>query len=129
LERIDTSDFSSDGVVRLYASVVDLEGTVDENRPAPAFALKLNGKNVGPPEKAVRFQMAGEPIDIVLVVESSALYGPPKVTVPPPPPPTPKPAPGAPKPPRGASKTKAAAPPQKGKGKGKYGVARAPSPP
>jgi hypothetical protein len=114
LERIDTSNFDSDGIVRFYASVVDLEGTVDDSRPAPAFGLKINGKNVGPPEKAQPFQLSGEPLDLVLVVESSALYGPKNAI--------PTAAAPAPKPPKGAAKP--AAPAAHGKRlKGKKGSA------
>ncbi len=86
LERIDATSFASDGTVRLFASVVELEGNVDDGRAAPAFALKLDGKSVGRPGKVQQFQGAGEPLDLVLVVESSALYGPKKIVVPPPPP-------------------------------------------
>ena len=90
LERIDASSFESDGTVRVFASVVELEGTVDDGRAAPSFVLEMNGKKVGRPEKMQQFQGAAEPLDLVLVIESSALYGPPKVVVPPPPPPAPK---------------------------------------
>ncbi|HWE28990.1 MAG TPA: FHA domain-containing protein [Polyangia bacterium] len=86
LERIDASSFESDGTVRAFASVVELEGNVDDSRPARAFALTMDGKSVGRPEKAQQFQGAGEPLDLVLVIESSSLYGPKKIVVPPPPP-------------------------------------------
>ena len=90
LERIDASQFADDGTVRVFASVVELEGNVDESRATRAFVLRMNGKSVGPPVKAQQFQGAAEPLDLVLVVESSALYGPKKIVVPPPPPPAPK---------------------------------------
>ena len=90
LERIDASSFAADGTVRVFASVVELEGNVDDGRPTPAFVLEMDGKRVGRPEKAQQFQGAAEPLDLVLVIESSALYGPPKVVIPPPPPPAPK---------------------------------------
>src|SRR5437899_1196212 len=90
LERIDASSFASDSTVRIFASVVELEGTVDDSRSAPAFILKMDGKTIGRPEKSQQFQGAGEPLDLVLIVESSALYGPKKIVVPPPPPPPPK---------------------------------------
>ncbi len=60
----------------MYASLVELEGTVDDDRPASAFSLKLNGKNIGAPQAMKRFQSAGDPLDLVLIVESSSLYGP-----------------------------------------------------
>jgi hypothetical protein len=92
LERIDASEFATDGTLKVYASVVELEGNVVEDKAAPQFTLKVNGKSVGKPEKATRFSTAGEPLDLVLVVESSALYGPQKVVAPPPaPPPSPLP--------------------------------------
>src|SRR3954465_12623374 len=90
LERIDASSFESDGTVRLFASVVELEGTVDDSRAPPAFVLKMDGKTIGRPAKSQQFQGAGEALDLVLIVESSALYGPKKIVVPPPAPPPPK---------------------------------------
>ena len=72
------------------ASVVELEGAVDDGRAAPSFVLKMDGKTIGRPEKSQQFQGAAEPLDLVLIVESSALYGPKKIVVPPPPPPLPK---------------------------------------
>ena len=82
LERIDARDFASDGTVRVFASVVELEGNVDDGRAAPAFVLKMNGKSVGRPIKSQQFQGAAEALDLVLVVESSALYGPAKILPP-----------------------------------------------
>ncbi len=90
LERIDASSFASDSTVRVFASVVELEGNVDDGRASRAFVLKMDGKTVGPPEKAQQFQGAAAALDLVLVVESSALYGPKKIIVPPPLPPPPK---------------------------------------
>ncbi|MCU1282931.1 MAG: domain containing protein [bacterium] len=90
LERIDASAFASDSTVRVFASVVELEGTIDDSRAPPAFVLKMDGKTIGRPEKWQQFQGAAEPLDLVLIVESSALYGPKKIVVPPPPPPAPK---------------------------------------
>ncbi len=90
LERVDDAQLADDGTVRLYASVVELEGNVDDDHAAPAFTLRIDGKNVGRPLKAQPFGPAGEPLDLVLVVESSALYGPKQIVVPPPLPPKPK---------------------------------------
>ena len=108
LERIDASSFEGDSTVRVFASVVELEGSVDDGRAAPSFLLKMNGKPIGRPEKSQQFQGAAEPLDLVLIVESSALYGPKKVVQPPPPPPAPKGAKAA------KGKRVAAAPRQKG---------------
>jgi len=90
LERIDASEFEADETVRVFASVVELEGNIDEGRAGPTFVLKMDGKRVGAPLKVQPFQGAAEPLDLVLVIESSALYGPKKIVVPPPPPPPPK---------------------------------------
>jgi len=90
LERIDATSFESDGTVRVFASVVELEGNIDDDRAGPSFILKMNGKRVGAPLKTQQFQGANEPLDLVLVIESSALYGPKQIVVPPPPPPAPK---------------------------------------
>ncbi len=106
LERISPSE---DGKLLVYASIVELEGNLGDDKAAPAFTLKINGKSVGHPEKAARFRMAGEPLDLVLVVETSALYGPQKVAPPPAPPPPP---PSKTKGKKGSVKT-----PQKGKSK------------
>jgi FHA domain/von Willebrand factor type A domain len=93
LERVVSSD---DGV-QVYASIVELEGQVVDDRPAPTFELKVNGKNVGRATKLQRFQGSGDPLDVVLIVESSALYGPkpPSAAAPGTPPPS---APAAPPP-------------------------------
>jgi len=76
--------------VRVFASVVELEGNIDDGRAGPAFILKMDGKRIGAPLKTQQFQGAGEALDLVLVIESSALYGPKQIVVPPPPPPAPK---------------------------------------
>ena len=47
LERIDATNFASDGTVRVFASVVELEGNVDDDRASRAFVLKMDGKRVG----------------------------------------------------------------------------------
>jgi pSer/pThr/pTyr-binding forkhead associated (FHA) protein len=72
LERVEQSD---DGL-RVFASIVELEGQILDDRPAPAFELKVNGRKVGRATKLQRFQGSGDPLDLVLIVESSALYGP-----------------------------------------------------
>jgi hypothetical protein len=90
LERIDATGFESDETIRVFASVVELEGNIDDDRAGPAFILKMDGKRVGAPLKTQQFQGAGEALDLVLIIEASALYGPKKVVVPPPPPPAPK---------------------------------------
>src|SRR5262249_31143324 len=79
LERIDASSFESDETVRVFASVVELEGNVDDGRAGPTFVLKMDGKRIGAPLKMQPFQGAGEALDLVLVIESSALYGPKKI--------------------------------------------------
>jgi len=90
LERIDASTFAEDSKVQVFASVVELEGNVDDGRPTPAFVLKMDGKTIGRPEKMQPFGGSGDALDLVLVIESSALYGPKTIVVPPPAPPTPK---------------------------------------
>jgi hypothetical protein len=95
LERVDAAQFAEDGTVRLFASLVELEGNVDDEHAAPAFTLRLDGKNAGRPLRAQPFGPAGEPLDLVLIVESSALYGPKQIVAPPPLPPAPKPTKGS----------------------------------
>lgn len=85
LERIDATKFAADGTVRVFASVVELEGNVDDDHTAREFTLKIDGKRAGKPEKAVPFVDSGAALDLVLVVESSALYGPQKLPPLPPP--------------------------------------------
>ena len=87
LERVNPSDFASDGTLRVYASLVELEGTIDDDKAAPEFNLLVDGQPAGKPVKMTRFSAAKDPLDLVLLVESSALYGPPTVQAPPPPPP------------------------------------------
>jgi hypothetical protein len=89
LERIDTGGFAESGRVRVYASMVELEGDVVEQQPGAAFRLTVDGSDAGAAEKVAPFAAAGEALDLVLVVESSALYGPPVKTVALPPPPAP----------------------------------------
>jgi hypothetical protein len=88
LERIDTSEFDSDGTIRVFASLVELEGAVVDDRAGPSFVLKMGRKTIGKPLKAQ--PNSADPLDLVLVVESSALYGPKKVVEAPLPPPAPK---------------------------------------
>jgi hypothetical protein len=90
LERIDASSFAADETIRVFASVVELEGNIDDGRAGPTFVLKMDGKRIGAPLKTQPFGGAAEPLDLVLVIESSALYGPKKNVVPPPPPEAPK---------------------------------------
>src|SRR5882672_7698393 len=111
LERIDAGEFENDGTVRVFASVVEIEGNVDDDKSGPMFTLRMNGKSVGRPQKTQQFQGANEALDLVLIVEASALYGPKKVVVPPPPPKGQK---GA-KPPKAPKPTKAAGAAGKGK--------------
>ncbi|HZS42410.1 MAG TPA: FHA domain-containing protein [Polyangia bacterium] len=85
LERIVPTD---DGKLLVYASVVELEGNLAEDHAAPQFTLKVNGKAMGRAEKWAPFRAAGEPLDVVLIVETSALYGPQIIKEAPPPPPT-----------------------------------------
>ena len=83
LQRIDAAAFPSTGKVRLTASLVELEGDPVGELPASAFQLSVDGQPAGAAESVAPFSSTKEPLDLVLVVESSALYGPP----PPPPPP------------------------------------------
>jgi hypothetical protein len=105
LERIDDSELS-DGILKVYASIVELEGTVVDDKPPGAFTLYMGSKSLGKPEKVLKFQGAQEPLDLVLVVETSALYGPQKA----PPTPVVAPAPTAKK----GAKPAPAPPPVKG---------------
>jgi hypothetical protein len=109
LERIESGD---DGV-RVFASIIELEGQIVDDRPAPSFDLKVNGKKVGHPTKMQRFQGSGDPLDLVLIIESSALYGPKPPSAQAPGAPAPPPAPAAPAPKKG----KAAKAGKGGKGK------------
>lgn len=104
LERIDDSELG-DGILKVYASVVELEGTVVDDKGPGAFTLYMGSKTLGRPEKVAKFQGGAEPLDLVLVVETSALYGPQKATTPPP-----APAPVAPAPGKGGKGGKGAKP-------------------
>ncbi len=73
LERLDPAPLKEDQL-RLYASVVELEGTVQENFSAGQFALKIDGKAVGKAEKLQTFAAAREEVDIALVVEGAVQY-------------------------------------------------------
>jgi hypothetical protein len=117
LERLESGD---DGL-RVFASIVELEGQVVDDRPAAAFDLKVNGKKIGHPTKMQRFQLSGEPLDLVLIVESSALYGPkpPPAVAPGAPPPSAPPPPVAPK----GKSAKAGKAAKGGKGAKKKGAA------
>jgi hypothetical protein len=75
LERVDIAH-AEDGLVRLYASLVELEGQFDESKGAGDFTLLLDGRDVGTAEQLTPFSGVNEPLDLVLVIESSALYGP-----------------------------------------------------
>ena len=74
-ERIDPSPFAKESKIRVFASLVELEGQFDDSKGAPSFTLRVDGKN---PTKALSvqpFRAAAVPLDVVLVIESSALYG------------------------------------------------------
>ena len=73
LERIDPQGFATEGKVKLFASLVELEGQVDDGKQA--FSLKLDGKKTLTPERVEPFVATALPLDLVLVIESSALYG------------------------------------------------------
>ncbi len=75
LERIDPGTFATDGTVRLFASLVELEGQVDDSKAARSFSLRIDGKRAIAPERVEPFRTAALPLDLVLVIESSALYG------------------------------------------------------
>lgn len=80
LERIDASQYG-DGKLRVYVSVVELEGDVVDDKGPKQFSLRANGKGLGAAVKAEKFENVGEPLDLAIVIETSALYGPPKATV------------------------------------------------
>ena len=73
LERIDPSAFACDGKLRVFASLVELEGQIDDGRQA--FTLRIDGKQTFSPDKIAPFRSAAVPLDLVLVIETSALYG------------------------------------------------------
>jgi hypothetical protein len=90
LERIDPSTFASDGKVRVFASLVELEGQIDEGKGAQGFVLRTDGRRPVRAESVSPFRAAAVPLDLVLVIETSALYGvqklpPPSATPTPPP--------------------------------------------
>ncbi len=108
LERIDPARFAADGRVRVFASVVELEGQVDDGKVAQSFTLRVDGKGAQHPSTVEPFRTSAVPLDLVLVIETSALYGVQKL---------PAPAPGvAPTPSPGSRKKgkKAPAPPKTG---------------
>src|SRR5580658_9839894 len=74
LERVDF-DPRTPGEVRVVADVVELEGVPTEE-PAKKFRLAVNGRPVGPADKAVPFERSGGEAYIVLAVEVAALYAP-----------------------------------------------------
>lgn len=112
LERIDPAGFASDGKIRAFASIVELEGQVDDGKIAGSFTLRVDGKSAHHPLSVEPFRVSAVPLDLVLVIETSALYGVQKLPepsgAPPPPPPPgrrkgkvgpkPPPAPNAPAP-------------------------------
>lgn len=77
LERIDPTQYD-DGILRAYVSVVELEGTVVDDKGPKQFTLRANNKSLGAPIKADKFENISEPLDVAIVIETSALYGPPK---------------------------------------------------
>ncbi len=93
LERIDPSAFASEGKIRLFASLVELEGQVDDGKAAHSFSLRVDGRHRLKPDKVELFSSAAVPLDLVLVIETSALYGVQKLPAPPPDAPPPAPSP------------------------------------
>lgn len=85
LQQLGADALAKEGTVRLLASLVELEGRVDGHRAASEFALRIDGKDVGVPEQVRPFSDASIPLELVLVVESSALFGPKEPPLPPPP--------------------------------------------
>ncbi len=47
LERMDASQYD-DGILKAYGSVVELGGTVVDDRGPKQFTLRANGKAIGP---------------------------------------------------------------------------------
>jgi hypothetical protein len=82
LERIDPSTFASSGKIRVFASLVELEGQVDDGKAAASFRLRVDDKASIAPEKVEPFRTAAVPLDLVLVIESAALYGVQKLPLP-----------------------------------------------
>jgi FHA domain/von Willebrand factor type A domain len=73
LERIDPAQLGDDKL-RVYASAVELEGTVVEGMLGSQFQLKIDKKSVGKAEKVQLFEAAKEEVDVALVVEVAAQY-------------------------------------------------------
>jgi len=73
LERLDPAPLA-DGQLRLYASVIELEGQVVEGMNSAQFVLKIDGKKVGRAEKVQPFAAAKEEVYVALVVEVAAQY-------------------------------------------------------
>jgi Inner membrane component of T3SS, cytoplasmic domain/von Willebrand factor type A domain len=82
LERIDPSAFATSGKIRVFASLVELEGQVVDDKAASSFRLRVDEKTTLTPEKVEPFRTAAVPIDLVLVIESAALYGVQKLPLP-----------------------------------------------
>jgi FHA domain-containing protein/von Willebrand factor type A domain-containing protein len=73
LERID-AEALRDERLKVYASVVELEGQVVEGVNAGEFVLRVDGKASGRAEKVQLFAQAREEVDVALVVEVAAQY-------------------------------------------------------
>src|SRR5690349_5017865 len=73
LERIDPAPLPQDQL-RLYASVVELEGDVVGGWAPGQFTLHVDGKPEGRAVSAQPFQQAKEEVDVALVVEVAAQY-------------------------------------------------------
>jgi len=82
LERIDPSLFPAEGKIRVFASLVELEGQIDDGKGSPSFTLRVDGKKPIKPLAVEPFRSAAVPLDVVLVIESSALYGVQKLAAP-----------------------------------------------
>ncbi len=73
LERIDAEALKDDRL-RVYASVVELEGQVVDGVAPGEFVLRVDGKSAGRAEKVNSFSQAHEEVDVALVVETAAQY-------------------------------------------------------
>jgi hypothetical protein len=82
LERIDPTLFPAEGKIRVFASLVELEGQVDEGKPPGQFVLRVDGKHPLRAEKVEPFRVSAVPLDLVLVIETAALYGVQKMSAP-----------------------------------------------
>ena len=69
-------------LIRVFASLVELEGQFDDSKGAPSFTLRVDGKRPTKALSAEPFRAAAVPLDVVLVIESSALYGVQKIAAP-----------------------------------------------